>query len=186
MPLPKPVLDSRTFDQLVLEARGQLPRKAPAYTDYNYSDPGITAIDLFAWLAEQDFYRFDRVSPEMRRAFLRLAQVTVRPAQLATAVVLLTTTNASTVALPDRVQIATGGGVVFETDGALAVSPATLAAVDAAGTNVTAANAAPYQSTVDSVAGTFLPFGSSQPKPGAALTLGFNAPLGAAGARVSL
>jgi predicted phage baseplate assembly protein len=186
MPLPKPVLDSRTFDQLVLEARGQLPRLAPAYTDYNYSDPAITAIDLFAWLAEQDFFRFDRVSAELRRAFLRLAQVTVRPAQIATTVVLFRTTGGTAVALPDRVQIAAGHGIVFETDRALTVSPARLVAIGADRKDVTAANAAAYEKTVDPVAGTFLPFGSTAPKPGAVLTLGFDVPLGAPAARVSL
>jgi hypothetical protein len=186
VPLPKPVLDSRTFDQLVLEARGQLPRKAPHYTDYNYSDPGITVIELLAWFAEHDFYRFDRVSAEMRRAFLRLAQVTVRPAQLAKTVALFQTTSAASVALPDRVQIASAAGIIFETDRALTVSPAKLDAIAAGGADVTAANKAPYEKTIDSIAGTFLPFGSTAPKPGATLTLGFNVPFGAPGDRVSL
>lgn len=185
MPIPKPVLDSRTFDQLVLEARGQLPRKAPLYTDYNYSDPFITLIDLFAWLAEHDFYRFDRVSAESRRAFLRLVGVTVRPAQVARTTVLFKTTNAAAVELPDRTQIASTAGAVFETDRPLTVSPATLIAVQGGSADVTGANSASYDPKADPVAGTFLPFGGS-PEAGAALTLGFDKPLGVPAARVSL
>jgi predicted phage baseplate assembly protein len=186
VPLPKPALDSRTFDQLVLEMRGQLPRKALLYTDYNYSDPGITLLDLFAWFAEHDFYRFDRVSAEMRRAFLRLAGVKVEAAKVARTVVIFSTSGAAAVPLPDKTQIASASQMVFETDRTLTVSPATLVKVDAAGADATAANESDYDGTVDPTAGTFLPFGSSSPKPGAALTLGFDVALGVPGAPVAL
>src|SRR3954464_4749871 len=124
MPLPKPVLDVRTFDQLVAEGRAQIPKLAPVWTDVNYSDPGVTLLDLFSWLAEQDFYRFDRVSAEMQRAFLRLVGVTVRPPQTASAIVLFATTTASSVPLPDRTQIADHSHAsIFETTEPLTVSP---------------------------------------------------------------
>ena len=42
MPLPKPTLDNRSFDQLVAEGRSQIPRLAPQWTDHNASDAGIT------------------------------------------------------------------------------------------------------------------------------------------------
>jgi len=81
MTLPKPVLDNRTFAQLVAESVGQINRLAPAWTDYNASDPGITLIELIAWLSEQSLYRTDRITPEMSRAFLRLVGVTPSPPQ---------------------------------------------------------------------------------------------------------
>jgi hypothetical protein len=68
MPLPKPTLDNRRYDQLVGEGRGLIPRLSPAWTDQNASDPGITLIELGAWLSEQNMYRFDRVSDEALRA----------------------------------------------------------------------------------------------------------------------
>ena len=71
MPLPKPTLDNRRFDQLVSECRGLIPRLAPQWTDQNASDPGITLLELGAWLAEQNIYRFDRLSDEAMRAFAR-------------------------------------------------------------------------------------------------------------------
>jgi predicted phage baseplate assembly protein len=188
MPLPKPVLDSRTFEQLVAEQRGQIPRLATAWTDFNLSDPGITLLDLVAWLAEQDFYRFDRVSPEMLRAFLRLAGVTPLPPQTAAAVPLFTTAGAAPVALPDMTQVASAnGGVTFETERALIVSPAILTQILAGDplADVTAANAAAYDPAVDPILGTFPPFGAA-PKPGATLVLGFDRALGNPGDEVSL
>jgi hypothetical protein len=60
MPLPPLDLDTRTYADLVEEARSLIPRYAPQWTDYNASDPGITLLELFAWLVEQDIYRVNR------------------------------------------------------------------------------------------------------------------------------
>jgi predicted phage baseplate assembly protein len=87
MPLPLPRLDTRTFDQLFDEGRLTLPRLAPGWTDHNYHDPGITLIDLFAWLVEMDIYRLDRTSPAAYRAFLRLVGIETYPPQVAETVV---------------------------------------------------------------------------------------------------
>ena len=46
-----------------------MTRAAPHWTDHNASDPGITLLELGAWLGEQNIYRFDRLSDEARRAF---------------------------------------------------------------------------------------------------------------------
>ena len=75
MPLPLPSLDSRTYAELVAEGKAMIPRFAPAWTDHNVHDPGITLIELFAWLAEMDIYRLDRTTDESRRAFPRLIGV---------------------------------------------------------------------------------------------------------------
>ncbi len=62
MTLARPVLDNRTYAQLVSESVGQISRLAPAWTNYNASDPGITLIELVAWLSEQNLYRTDRIT----------------------------------------------------------------------------------------------------------------------------
>jgi hypothetical protein len=49
MPLQAPKLDDRRFEDIVSEAKTLIPRYAPAWTDHNESDPGITMIQLFAW-----------------------------------------------------------------------------------------------------------------------------------------
>jgi hypothetical protein len=72
MTLPLPSLDDRTFEDLVDEARGLIRNVWPEWTNYNPSDPGITLIELFAWLAEMLIYRADQVPDRHRLVFLRL------------------------------------------------------------------------------------------------------------------
>ena len=78
MPLPLPTLDRLTYDELVAEARRSLPALAPDWTDYNAHDPGITLIELLAWLTEGASYRLNNIPEESYRAFLRLAGVVPR------------------------------------------------------------------------------------------------------------
>ena len=74
MPLEQdiPKLDDRTFDELVRELQLRIPRYAPEWTDYNDSDPGMTLVQLFAWLTETLQYRLNRV-PE--RSYLKFLQL---------------------------------------------------------------------------------------------------------------
>jgi len=72
MALPLPDLDTRRWTDLTEEARTLLPRLAPGWTDHNVHDPGITLIELIAWLIEQDIYRVNRVPERHRRKFLQL------------------------------------------------------------------------------------------------------------------
>ena len=51
MPLPDIQLDNRTFEQLATELRRRIPAYTPEWTDHNDSDPGITLLQLFSWLA---------------------------------------------------------------------------------------------------------------------------------------
>lgn len=72
MSLPTVDLDDRTFDDLFAEARSLVPAHAPQWTNHNLSDPGITLIELFAWLAEMLIFRTNQVPEAHRTAFLRL------------------------------------------------------------------------------------------------------------------
>jgi hypothetical protein len=72
MPLRLPQLDDRTYADLLDEARALIPGVYPAWTDHNPSDPGITLIELFAWLTEMLIYRADQVPDRHRLVFLRL------------------------------------------------------------------------------------------------------------------
>jgi len=179
MPLPKPVLDNRTFDQLVAEGRGQIPRLCPQWTDHNASDPGITLLELAAWLTEQNVYRFDRPSDEALREFVRLTGVLPRSPGVARTVAVLGNPNPAGVSLPARIQLASSVVELFETTAPLFVSPATLTALAAGkGTpvDVTSSNSAlvPYAA-----------FGE-RPRQGHALYLGFDRALDAPGATLSL
>ncbi len=72
MPIPIPSLDDRRFDDLVREARALIPAGAPEWTNHNASDPGVTLIELFAYITETLLYRLDRVTPDTIFAFLNL------------------------------------------------------------------------------------------------------------------
>ena len=181
MPLPKPVLDNRSFAQLSEESRSLLPEVAPAWTDHNVSNTGITLEELLAWLCEMDLYRLDRTTDEAIRGFLRLAGIEPRPVQVAQAVLSI---NADVeIELPPGLQLrapvsGTEIAPVFQTTESIALSKAKLIRVLAGdGRDVTAPNAAgdaPY-----------LPFGPD-PEMDAALYLGFDAPLAAPGTLLSL
>jgi len=75
MSLPVPNLDDRTFDQLAAEARSLIPRYFPAWTDHNSSDPGITLLELFAFLQEAAIYQLNRIPERSLARFAELAGV---------------------------------------------------------------------------------------------------------------
>jgi hypothetical protein len=81
VPLPVPVLDDKDFDDLAAEARALIPRIFPAWTDHNPSDPGITVLELFAFLAEAAFYQLDRIPERTVRRFAALTGAQPRPGE---------------------------------------------------------------------------------------------------------
>ncbi len=72
MTLPIPNLDNRTYEQLLEEARKLIPNYAPEWTNHNPADPGITLVELFAWLAEIAGYRINLVTEEHRLKYLKI------------------------------------------------------------------------------------------------------------------
>jgi predicted phage baseplate assembly protein len=182
MPLPLPKLDNRSFDELLAEGRALTPRYAPRWTDHNVHDPGITLLELFAWLSEMTFYRLDRVTEASYRAFLRMVGVRVHPARSAeTVLVFRREGDDEMISLPRGLQV--GGdeaAPVFQTTRRLDVVPARLATI------LCGREGALEDRTADNVAlRRYQPFGS-QPGVGSALYLGFDQPLPANPAQVSL
>lgn len=72
MPLSVPKLDDRNFTDLVEEARSMVPQYAPKWTNHNASDPGITLIELLAYVSEILIYRLNRVTRATKLQFLKL------------------------------------------------------------------------------------------------------------------
>ena len=68
----RPVLDDVTYADLVAQARLKIPALAPDWTDHNPGDPGITLVELFAWLAEMLVYQADQLPPDRTDEFLTL------------------------------------------------------------------------------------------------------------------
>ena len=77
--LPKENLDDRNFEDLVAECILRIPRYCPEWTDFNPSDPGITLIELFAWLTDQMLMRFNQVPRRNYVTFLELLGIKLQP-----------------------------------------------------------------------------------------------------------
>ena len=84
MRLPEIVLDDRRFQDLVSEARMRITRSCPEWTEHNVSDPGVTLIELFAWMTEMVIYRLNRVPDKLHVALLDLLDIQLEPPSAAT------------------------------------------------------------------------------------------------------
>ncbi len=72
MSLPLQNLDDVTFEELVKEAKSLIPVYTSEWTNHNPSDPGITLVELFAWLCEMIIYRIDQIPEKNYLRFLNL------------------------------------------------------------------------------------------------------------------
>lgn len=77
--LPKPNLDDRKFNDLVEECLLRIPRYCPEWTNHNPTDPGVTLIELFAWLTDQMLFRFNQVPYRNYIVFLELLGIRLQP-----------------------------------------------------------------------------------------------------------
>ena len=132
MPLPTPILDDRSYQQLRDELVRRIPVYTPEWTDHNPSDPGITLIELFAFLGENLLFRFNQIPESTRAAFLKLLQIGMRPACPARTILALTATKdpvppAKAKPVPvDAGAEAKAGNVSFETKDGVDVWPLSL------------------------------------------------------------
>jgi hypothetical protein len=87
MPLTIPTLDTRRYQDLLDEALARIPVHNPEWTNFNRSDPGVTIIEVFAFLTESLLYRANQIPDRNRRKFLSLVGVPLQPASSARGVV---------------------------------------------------------------------------------------------------
>jgi predicted phage baseplate assembly protein len=129
--IPGLVLDDRTWDDLVEEARTRLPRLSPAWTDHNIHDPGITILELLAWLTETELYRMDKVGEALRAKLLALAGSPVRgPAPSRGAVAFALAQGAGPVLLPEHLVLrAATANARMRTESGVYVSGAALRSI---------------------------------------------------------
>lgn len=85
-----PNLDDQKYTDIVEAAKRRIPVIFPVWTDMNEHDPGITLIELFAWLKEMQQYTLNRIPDRTREAMLRLAGTELRRPTPAAAEVLFT------------------------------------------------------------------------------------------------
>jgi hypothetical protein len=128
MPIPNPILDDRSYQQLRDELVLRIPVYTPEWTDHNASDPGITLIELFAFLGENLLFRFNQIPEAARLEFLRLLQIPVRAAVPASALVTFTTEKPKAVLVPQESELK-AGKLSFETRTEVNVWPLSFVAV---------------------------------------------------------
>jgi predicted phage baseplate assembly protein len=133
MALPVPNLDDRRFQDLVDDAKRLVQQRCPEWTDHNVSDPGVTLIELFAWMTDQVVYRLNRVPDRNYIKFLELIGVSLYPPTAArTAVTFwLSSPQPDTVTIAAGTQVATvrtatDDAIAFATVEDLAIIPSAL------------------------------------------------------------
>jgi predicted phage baseplate assembly protein len=127
------MLDDRRFQDLVDEAKRMIPRYCPEWTDHNVSDPGVTLIELFAWMTDLLLYRVNRVPEKVYLHFLEMIGVRLEPPRAARAPVTfyLSAAQPAEVLIPRETEVATvrtetNPSIIFTTEQDLAVRPALL------------------------------------------------------------
>lgn len=176
MPLPAPNLDDRTFQDLVREARSMIPRYCPEWTDHNLSDPGVTLIELFAWMTETLLYRLNKVPEKNYIKFMELLGITLappRPAQV-DLTFRLSAPQPRPVTIPAGTEAATvrtdtQEAIVFTTDRDLVISSPTLVFAFVSPDGIRFDDCLPALRNPDQLVTVFEPV----PKEGNALYLGY-------------
>ncbi len=110
--LPDIHLDRMTFDEIVERAKNRIVGFYPAWTDFNYHDPGITLIELFAWQKEIQQYGMDHIGDYHKRKYLQLMGTDIRHRSAANCYV--TAAPETPVLLPEGSRME-APGVSFET-----------------------------------------------------------------------
>ena len=173
MPLPLPVLDDRRWADLVEEGRSLIPLYSPGWTDHNVHDPGITLVELLAWMADMDLYRIDRVTTAHVHKFLALVGSLPWPPRAARTVVAFR--SGGEIPLPAgsalEAQDLAGRWIPFRTLAPVTVVPLELRALQVGGPKGIEDLTARWRRDEE------VPFLGEEPAPGAALYLGFDRPL---------
>jgi hypothetical protein len=124
MPLKIPSLDDRRYQQLVEESLARIPTHTPEWTNFNASDPGVTLIQVFAFLTESLLYRANQIPERNRLKFLQLLGVPLQPAAPARGIITIVNERGpmETITL-DRDLEVRAGQVPFRTQRGLDVLP---------------------------------------------------------------
>src|SRR5260370_8196219 len=100
MPIGIPQLDDRSLEQLFAAAQARIPVHTPLWTNFNDSDPGITIVQLFAFMTENLLYRSNRIPQANRLKFLTLLGIGLQPASPGRGIVAFSNDRAPIAAWP--------------------------------------------------------------------------------------
>lgn len=136
MALPRPKLDDRQFQDIVDEAKKRIPHYSKEWTDHNVSDPGITLIELFAWMTDILLYRLNQVPDLHKVAFMEMLGISLQQPVPARAPVTfwLSQPQQMPIVIPAGTEVAstqteTQQSIVFTTEADLRIDPPTLNSV---------------------------------------------------------
>jgi predicted phage baseplate assembly protein len=177
MALPVPNLDDRRFQDLVDDAKRLVQQRCPEWTDHNVSDPGVTLIELFAWMTDQLLYRVNRVPDRHYVKFLELIGIRLFPPSAARGEITFWLSGPQ----PNAIRIAGGtqaATIRTETDEAIVFTtlddlPIVPVSVTAAFTSVDGKN---VDRTTEALNARDFQAFESQPKPGDLLLVGLSEP----------
>jgi hypothetical protein len=122
--LKLPPLDDRKYQDLLDQALARIPVHTPEWTNFGKSDPGVTLIEVFAFLTESLLYRARQIPERNRLKFLSLLGVPLQPAASAVGLVAFSNERGprQTLYLAPGLQLQ-AGQVPFRTDRGLDVAP---------------------------------------------------------------
>lgn len=124
MPINVPPLDDRDYADILRDALARIPVHNPEWTNFNDSDPGVTIIQLFAFMTESILYRANQIPERNRLKFLQLLGVPLPPAAPAQGFVTLTNERGRLASTPLAAgQDVRAGQVRFRTTQGLEVLP---------------------------------------------------------------
>ena len=124
MPLQIPKIDDRRYQDLLDEALNRIPVHNPEWTNFNRSDPGVTLIELFAFMTESLLYRANLIPERNRLKFLQLLGIPLNSATSARGIVTFLNERglSQTFTLDAGLEVS-AGEVPFRTTRALDVLP---------------------------------------------------------------
>lgn len=124
MPIEIPSIDDRRYQQLVDDTLARIPTHTPEWTNFNVSDPGVTLIQLFAFLTESLLYRANQIPERNRLKFLQLLGVPLQPASSARGIITISNERGPTETgtLNSDLEVR-AGQVSFRTESGLDVLP---------------------------------------------------------------
>lgn len=179
MSLAAPNLDDRRFQDLVDDAKRLVQQHCPEWSDHNVSDPGVTLIELFAWMTDQLLYRLNRVPDLNYVKYLELLGVTLFPPTAAQTDLTfrLSAPRPDVLLIPRGTQVSTvrteaDEEITFTTDDPLPIVPCHFQALTSSN-----AKGDPHSHTGELDAGGRIACFSARPEPGDAFLIGLSNPV---------
>ncbi|MDQ7096752.1 putative baseplate assembly protein [Desulfosporosinus sp. PR] len=108
-----PNYDDQSFEAIMEAAKRRIPVLYPQWTDMNEHDPGITILELFAWLKEMQQFYLNRITIRGYENMLALLGTTVGEPAAAQAY-LVFPEGASQGSLPQGMRFETSANIIFE------------------------------------------------------------------------